>query len=638
MSANAYIEQALKLHQAGELNEAYSLYTSAVSKEPNNVDAIQLKGALCINLEKFEEAEKLLNKAISLMPKQAIFHTNLGIALDNQNKHKQADKHFKLSLELDPENHQSLFAYARALEKQNNLNNAKKMYLKVIRLIPNNEGAMLNLSSIYLAQDNQKDAISVLNNLLEINPNNARALNNLGNIYRNKDLDKALSLFYKSSLMEPGLAPALINLYICAANTCDWNKKNYALQQIKIYKLVIPPLFYNEMTQSLEDNFCNSKKFVQDVQEQYKFKHKVKKKNIISVGYISSDFHNHATMHLMQGLFEEHDYNRLDIHVFSYSKACKNDYVNTLTNLVENFHDISDLSDYEAAKFIFNKNIDILIDLKGHTQGTRLSILAYKPAPIQVHYLGFPGTTAAKYIDYYIGDEIFTPIHMQEYFSEKIINLPHCYQTNTVHSIDRKPSRSEYDLPERGFIFSSFNQCYKISIELFNTWMDILGKTKNTYLWLLADTNNTKANILSQASIAGIDNNRIIFAKGVSRQEHLLRLQLSDLALDTINYNGHTTTSDCIIASVPVLTILGNHPASRVSASILNELSLNELITENLRSYKEKAISIANSNNTERYKSIIRKNRAQSTSFNPSRFARSFERTLINIYEESSHK
>lgn len=570
------------------------------------------------------------------MPEQSIFHTNLAIALDNQNKHKQAENHFLLALKLSPDDPQTLFSYARSLEQQNNYDAAKKLYLSVLRIIPNHEGAMLNLSSIYLNQNLPEQSTTILENLLEYNPKNAKALNSLGNIYRKTNIDKAVNLFYRAVLIEPGLAPALINLYICSANTCNWQKKNYAIQQMKLYSVDLPPLFYNELTQSLEDNFTNSRNFAPKVQEQYVFRHKSMKKKRISLGYIGSDFFNHATMHLMQGLFENHDYEKFDIHVFSYGKSDQSSYSKVLHDNVKQVHDISNSSDYDAAKLIYNNDIDLLIDLKGHTQGARLAILAYKPAPIQVHYLGFPGTIGADYIDYYLGDDIITPISMQEFFSEKIYNLPHCYQANTPIKVQGTASRHEHGLPENKFIYASFNQCYKISQELCNTWMQILQKTSNSILWILAESDSTKESILNCAINYNVCKDRIIFAKGLEKEQHLKRLSLADLALDTINYNGHTTTSDCMMANVPVLTILGTHPPSRVSSSILNELKINDLICTDLDEYKEKAISLCNTQNIQSIKDRIIKNKNNCILLSPDKFTKNFESAISSIYQMES--
>ncbi|MBT4964183.1 MAG: tetratricopeptide repeat protein [Francisellaceae bacterium] len=636
MGRKSTIEKAMQFHQNGEYDKAYNTCQKIVKSNPENIDALQLQGALCINLDKFNEAEHLLSKAILLLPNQAIFHTNLAIALDRQNKFKKAQKHFEISLNLDTDNYMTLFAYARSLELQNNLEHSKNLYLKVLKIVPTHEGAMLNLASIYISKDNIPDALVMLESILENNPENARALNNLGNVYRKTDLDKAVDYFYKATLIDATLAPALTNLLLCAANISDWNKADHARHHLKSHKTSIPPLlFINEDTNNLVSNIENAKQFIPHISSQHQFKHRRKNNVRPVIGYLSCDFFDHATAHLMQGLFEEHNYKMNEIHIFSYGKNDSNSYLIEIKKHVKNFHDISEYDDHSAAKYIFDKSIDILIDLKGHTQNSRLRILAYRPAPIQAHYLGFPDTVGANYIDYYIGDEIITPKSMQNDFVEEIINLPHCYQVNMLQSMYAPPSRLENNLPENGFIFASFNQNYKISKECFNAWMKILQRTSNTYLWLIAGTQATETNILSHASKYNIAKERIVFAEGLSKHKHLNRLQLADLALDTINYNGHTTTSDCLMANVPVITIQGHHTAARVSASILNEVKLNELITHSLDEYINLAISLAQHNKSNALKNKLKKNIDSCIMFKPKAFAQSLENLYQELYDKN---
>ena len=246
---------------------------------------------------------------------------------------------------------------------------------------------------------------------------------------------------------------------------------------------------------------------------------------------------------------------------------------------------------------IYNDVVDILVDLKGHTNGNRLGIMALKPAPISVTWLGFPGTTGASYIDYVIADDIVVPKKHQKYYTEKVLYMPNSYQPNDNEQkiSDLRFKRQDLGLPEKGIVFASFNQSYKISSETFASWMKILKAVPNSVLWLYEKLDLASLNLKKEAKKRGVDPKRLIFAGNLPKEDHLVRLKSVDIALDTFTYNGHTTTSDCLWAGVPVITLKGNHFASRVSASLLTAIGLPELITNSQKEYEELAISLANS-------------------------------------------
>jgi len=300
----------------------------------------------------------------------------------------------------------------------------------------------------------------------------------------------------------------------------------------------------------------------------------------LRVGYVSCDFRNHATMHLMAGLLECHDRERFEIFAYDYSAFDTSDYRQRFIDAVEHHIAIDAMSDQQAAERIAADRLDILFDLKLYTGGGRPGILAYRPAPLQVAYLGFPGSAASRDIDYIVSDRFVTPDSSTTHYPEAFCRLPHSYQCN-----DRKrgaastpTTRSAHGLPEDKVIFAAFNQSYKIDRSSFAVWLRVLQEVPGCVLWLLGQCEAAIANLTRQAERAGVDPQRLIFAPFAAPEQHLARLQLADAVLDTLVCNGHTTTSDALWAGVPVITSQGGHFCSRVSESLLNAIEMPELV------------------------------------------------------------
>ncbi len=290
-----------------------------------------------------------------------------------------------------------------------------------------------------------------------------------------------------------------------------------------------------------------------------------------------------------------------------------------------------------AATKINQSGVDILVDLKGHTRNNRLEICALRPAPVQVTYLGFPGTSGADFLDYILTDRIVTPEDQSPYYSEQFAFLPHCYQINDhKQEISDTPfTRLDFGLPEDSFVFCSFNTNYKIEPVMFDVWMSLLNKVPNSVLWLLKSNELAASNLESEAEARGIDAKRLIFAEKIPKDQHLARYRLADLALDTRIYGGHTTTSDALWAGVPVLTLQGAHFASRVSASILNAVGLSELVTRNLADFQSLAIKLSqNSDELEALKAKLARNRLSEPLFDTPLFVANLESLYRRMWDK----
>ncbi len=351
----------------------------------------------------------------------------------------------------------------------------------------------------------------------------------------------------------------------------------------------------------------------------------------IRVGYVSCDFRNHATMHLMAGLFEAHDRDRFEVFAYDYSSSDISDYRQRFLDAVEHHIAIHSLSDRQAAERIASDRLDILFDLKVYTGGCRAGILAHRPAPLQAAYLGFPGSAANEHIDYIVSDRFVTPDSSAPYYTEKFCRLPHTYQCNDRKrfTASRPGTRAMHGLPDDKVVFGAFNQSYKIDRGSFAAWLRVLKQVPDSVLWLMGQSETAIENLSRHAQQAGIEKGRVIFAPFADPRDHLARLQLADAVLDTLVCNGHTTTSDALWAGVPVITARGRHFASRVSESLLNAIDLPELVGSDHDDMVRIATRIGTDSD---YRAAIRRkvavNRLSSPLFDTVRFTRNFETAI----------
>jgi predicted O-linked N-acetylglucosamine transferase (SPINDLY family) len=356
----------------------------------------------------------------------------------------------------------------------------------------------------------------------------------------------------------------------------------------------------------------------------------------IRLAYLSADFHDHATAFLMAGLFELHDRSRFEITAFSFGPAIESEMRSRLQRSFERFVDVQAQRENEIAAFIHRQQIDIAVDLKGFTRSARTHIFALRPAPIQVSYMGFPGTMGADYIDYIIADRFVIPEDHRQWFSEKIVYLPDSYQANDSKRriADAAPTRAEAHLPQAGFVFCSFNGVYKITPELFSIWMRLLREIDGSVLWLIEESVTAVNNLQREATQRGISPERLLFAPKIDNAAHLARYRLADLFLDTLPCNAHTTASDALWAGLPVLTCLGSTFAGRVAASLLNAVGLPELITTSLDEYEALALRLAREPELlSSLKSRLATNRLTYPLFDTERHARHVEAAFTKMCE-----
>ncbi|MEK7223639.1 MAG: hypothetical protein AAB156_05145, partial [Pseudomonadota bacterium] len=356
----------------------------------------------------------------------------------------------------------------------------------------------------------------------------------------------------------------------------------------------------------------------------------------LQIGYLSADLRQHPVACLIAELFELHDRSRVEVVAYSIGADDGSDLRKRLVSACDRFVDLTALSYVEAACAIHKDGIDLLVDLQGYTRLARTPILALRPAPIQVNWLGYPGTMGAEFMDYIITDRFISPPDHAPFFSEKLVSLPDCYQINDrTRQIARKaPTRRACGLPARGFVFCCFNSTNKIMAPVFDVWMRLLRAVEGSVLWLLEANSGTIANLRREASVRGVAPDRLVFAPRASLENHLARHRLADLFLDTVPYNAHVTASDALWAGLPVLTCSGETFASRVAGSLLTAIRLPELITASLSEYETRALQLArNPSELAGLRERLSKNRLTTPLFDSERFTRHLERAYRMMWE-----
>lgn len=584
-------------------------------------------------------------------------YTNKGAAFFSDGDITGAIKNFLAALKYNPDSIEANFNLGFCYQLQKNYKQAILHFRKLLEIKQDDHEAsnylgmcLANFGATMIYKEPKK-ALDYLLEAGKIIPKNSKILYNIGNAYHAMGkTEESMQTVKKVIKLDPKFEHSYGQYFIKLRSFAYWDEANKIYKKMK--ELSDKSLKLKKLTaETPYISVCNFQdpkrnyeiariwaKQDKDLVADIKFKPKYNKRRAgerIRIGYLSYDFRDHATLHLLMGVLRSHNKKKYKIYAYSYGFLGESSYQRDAKKYVDVFRDIRLTSDLEAAQIINKDKIDILIDLKGHTSGCRLGIMALKPAPVSVTWLGFPGTTGADYIDYILTDKVVTPPNEAKYYSEKIIYLPDTYQPTDNKQIisNRKFSRKGIGLPADPdtIVFSSFNQTHKIEPVVFNVWMKILKKVSNSILWLFVDNKVAAENLKKEAKKRGIDTKRLFFAGPLPKGEHLKRIGLADIALDTFTYNGHTTTSDCLWAGVPVITLKGYHFASRVSASLLMAVGMPELITKSQKEYEKLAITLAKN---PKKLAAIRKSLVMNNESYPLFNTELFTENLENIYEK----
>ncbi len=486
-----------------------------------------------------------------------------------------------------------------ALRRLRRLEEALASYGRATALAPNHVNAITNRAIALFDLRRLEEALAASEAALAVQADFAEALYVRGNILRDLGrLAEAQGSFEQVLQKAPSHALALNGLAQASAVLCDWPKVAMLAPRLKsdvqAGRGLIQPFVlmgYSEdaaLLRRCAETYVHHVAPAQPaLSDRKSYGH-----DRVRLAYLSADFHQHPTAQLMVELFERHDRSRFEVSAFGFGPDDGSVLRQRLVNAFDNFEDVRRLSDLEIARRIRAREIDIAVDLNGHTHEARPGIFSFSPAPVQVNYLVYPGTTGANYMNYILADRIVLPLDQQPFCSEKIIHLPDCYQANdATRIIPPAPSRAEAGLPESGFVFCCFNNSWKIAEPIFDIWMRLLKQVPDSALWLLESP--ATANLRAQAQARGVDASRLVFAPKLPADRHLARHQLADLFLDTLPYNAHTTCSDALWAGVPVVTCYGKAFQARVAASLLKSINLPELVTTRPGDYEALALELA---------------------------------------------
>ena len=489
-----------------------------------------------------------------------------------------------------------------------------------------------NLSLIYLELGEYDKSIEHAKNALNIDSEYHDAKYNLAlSLFEKKDYSESLSIAKNLINVKSHMAKAYELKIRIEQLICDWSSYENTNELLSKNKIIVHPFLHISHVMDNEKNQINAKSWTNQLANNKRDNSFPRPKSKIKLGFLCGEIRNHPTYYLIRNLFKHIDKEIFSVFMFSYNhnQTEKNEIVQYFTDFV----DLNDLDDNDANKCLSDYSLDILIDLTTIISHNRQSILNDNSAKFIISYLAFPGTTGSNLYDFMLTDDTVTPETQQNYFEEKFLFLPNTYQVNNGEAnITEITTREVFNLPTDGVILGSLNQSFKLDPIMFDVWLQILQKHDNTYLWLLDENEEMKKNINTFVGDR-VDLKRIIYAKRLDYPEHLSRIQHIDIALDTRIYNGHTTSIEMIQSGIPLVTLKGNHFASRVSTSILETLKIDELITTNIDDYKE-TISNLVENKTMRneIKNTMRVQLKESNLLDIKLFAESFQKTILKIF------
>jgi len=601
----------------------------------------------------YARAEQLYNSVLRRNPNDAYALCYLGVLLHHTNRSTEALKYLNKACKIEPKNPTFWHNYGSTLQEMGRIHKSIQTLQKARALRSDFADTYHNLRICYTYLGDKDAAYRASELAVRYAPRDTEILLNHANLLRQaRDMEGAHAYYKQAVAYNPTAPDALINLYAFNQSLCLWD--NYDDEAKRMVELTEQEMTQNKalsLSCHTALNLPSSRAF-QFKTSQYTAQFISKnltplptkprrldneKAGRIRLGYLSNDFHNHATMHLMAGIFRQHDRKQFEIYIYSHGPEPTNDesYRKQLLENVDKFRDVRSLEHTSTAELIQEDEIDILIDLKGHTAGTRFQICALRPAPITVTYVGFPASTGANYIDYIIADANVAPLCDAEYFSEKIVHMPHCYLPNDNQQAiaTRTPSRDELGLPTNAFVFASLNSQYKITPDNFACWMQCLQEVDNSVLWMYLREDIAKSNIRKEAKKHGIASDRIIFMSAVDKPKHLARIRQADLVLDTFIINGHTTTCDALWAGVPVLTLEGNTFASRVASSHLNAVNMPSLVTKTKEAYVHRAIELArDTNQLQKQRARLAENLKTAPLFQTETYVRHLEKAFATMW------
>ena len=602
--------QAIILQNQGMLDSAANLFNEILIQDENNAAALYSLSVIALNSGNPIEALQLCEQGVRFNPQFAPLRSIHGALLQSMGHKEEALLSWDAALEIQPD------------------------FVEVL----------LNSGVLLRSMFRHKDALERFNKILSINPNHVGALGNCGIILTEfKQSELAIAMFERLVAINPDYDYALGLLFYERMHICDWADFEVTTQKIveevHLGKRACKTLAFMSASEAASDHLLAAKIFAQhfcpknakSLWQGERYRH-----DKIRLAYVSPDLREHPVGHLMAGIFEHHDKSKFELIAISLGIDDQSRLRARMLKTFDQFIDVREMGSEQIAQMMRDMEIDIAVDLGGYTSDTRTDVLAYRPTPIQVNYLGYPGTMGTDYIDYILADRHIIPPEHQQFYTEKVAYLPDTYlpTDSSVQISERTPTRTECGLPESGVVFCSFSHDYKISPPLFDVWMRLLVQIPGSVLWLMSRGETSQHNLRKEAEIRGVDPSRLVFATRVPLvEDHLARYRQADLFLDTHPYNAHTTAADALMAGLPVVTYMGNSFPSRVAASLLHAIGMPELITHSLDEYETLVLRLAHEPALlADYKAKVIENKVTHTLFDTKGFCFNLEAAYIAMW------
>ena len=639
--AEAWLGRSNILFEAKRYEEALAAAKQAVALKLDLAEAWHGLGNVLNELRRHDEALSAYDRALTSNRNFAGAWHGRGNVLSELRRYHEALAAYDKALGLAPQLTEAWLGRGNVLNFLKQPAEALTAFTRALTLDQRLAEAWLGRGNAFCDRHQYDNAAAAYDQALMLNPDLAEAWFGRGNVFIDlKQYEKALVAYDRALALKRDLRFGAGDRLHVKLYLSDWTNLEAeisdVLTSVRANKPVISPFQFLTISWSAADQLACAKRFMLD-QPSFPAVSRVEisAHDRIRIGYFSADFCNHPVAQLAVGLFEAHDKSRFETIAISLGPDDGSELRRRIKSAFEHFVDVRDMDDSAVATLIANHQIDIIVDLTGLTRYNRSSVLSRRVAPVQVNFLGYPGTTGAEFMDYIIADRTIIPEDHFSFYTEEVVWLPDSYQANHKKQIsERKPTRTECGLPEAGFVFCCFNNTYKITPEIFDVWMRLLAATENGVLWLIGSTPTAEANLRREAQRRGVSPSRLIFAPKMPLPDHLARSTQADLFLDTMPYNAHTTGSDALWSGVPLLTCLGSTFASRVAASLVRAVGLDELVTSSLQDYKSLALNLVrNPSRLLALRQRLARNRNTHPLFDSERFARHIEAAYIKMWQ-----
>ena len=641
--AEAHNNLGYALQALGRPEDAITQYEKAIAISPNYPEAHNNLGNVLHVLDRSEQAIPFYEKAVKIKPDYAEAYWNLGNVFRAVGRLEEAVTQYEKAIEIRPNYHEAYNSLGNTLRSLDRLEEAIAQYERAAAIEPRYVDAYINHGDALFALGRDEAAIAIYDKALAIRPSDPEVLTKKGAALFGLHRDvEALASFDAALIADPNHDLAFDWMARCVIKSCNWSRLATLWREVPAH--VAKGRFFDAFdflgySSDPALQLSCAKRFIRHqvpVRLRPLWNGGIWRNRKIKIAYVATGFNRHPTAHLTAELIEIHDRLRFEIIGVSIGRDDQSEIRTRLIRAFDQFHDAQGRSDREVAATLNEMQIDILVDRSGYIANARPGIFALRPAPIQVNYLGFPGTLGANFYDYILADKTVLPFDQQPFYSEKIVHLPDTYQVNDRRRsiAERTPTREEVGLPATGFVFCCFNRCYKITPQLFDVWMRLLGQVEGSVLWLLSDQAIVETNLRREAAARGIDPARIVFARVAPLGEHLARHRLADLFLDTLPYNAHTTTSDALWVGLPVVTCCGQSFAGRVATSLLRAMGMPDLVTHDLEAYERLALRIASEPPTlHDLRTRLLRNRSSYPLFDTDRYRRHIEAAYARMWE-----